>query len=146
MQSNPGDYSSLRVHFVIPDFSKGGGGHMTIFRMIRHLEEKGHTVCIWVINPLRSNHSADLREDVVKYFQPVRAKVLPLDSSFHYASGDCIVATSWQTVDYVKNSKGFRSHYYFIQDYEPYFYARGTSAVLAEQTYQYDLACICKLA
>jgi len=143
VQSNPGDYSSLRVHFVIPDFSKGGGGHMTIFRMIRHLEEKGHTVCIWVINPLRSNHSADLREDVVKYFQPVRAKVLPLDSSFHYASGDCIVATSWQTVDYVKNSKGFRSHYYFIQDYEPYFYARGTSAVLAEQTYQYDLACIC---
>ena len=53
------------------------------------------------------------------------------------------MATSWQTVDYVKNSKGFRSHYYFIQDYEPYFYARGTSAVLAEQTYQYDLACIC---
>ena len=137
------DFSSMSIHFVIPDFSKGGGGHMTIFRMIRHLEEKGHRVCVWVINPERSNHSADLREDVVKFYQPIRAKVLPLDSSFHYASGDCIVATGWQTVDFVRQSKGFQAHYYFIQDYEPYFYARGTSSVLAEHTYQYDLACIC---
>lgn len=136
-------YSSMSIHFVIPDFSKGGGGHMTIFRMIRHLEEKGHRVCVWVINPERSNHSADLREDVVKYYQPIRAKVLPLDSSFHYASGHCIVATGWQTVDFVRKSKGFQAHYYFIQDYEPYFYARGTKSVMAEHTYQYDLACIC---
>ena len=143
IQSAFGDYQSLKIHFVIPDFSKGGGGHMTIFRMIRHLEEKGHHVWVWVINPERSNHSADLREDVVKYFQPIRAKVLPLDSSFHYASGDCIIATGWQTVDFVRKSEGFQAHYYFIQDYEPYFYARGTSSVLAEHTYQYDLACIC---
>ena len=134
---------SLNIHFVIPDFSKGGGGHMTIFRMIRHLEEKGHIVWVWVINPERTNHSADLRDDVVKYYQPIRAKVLPLDASFHYASGHCIVATGWQTVDYVRQSKGFQAHYYFIQDYEPYFYARGTRSVLAEHTYQYDLACIC---
>ena len=93
---------------------------MTIFRMIRHLEEKGHRVWVWVINPERSNHSADLREDVVKYFQPIRAKVLPLDSSFHYASGDCIIATGWQTVDFVRQSKGFQAHYYFIQDYDSF--------------------------
>ena len=133
----------LNIHFVIPDFSKGGGGHMTIFRMIRYLEEQSHKVCVWVINPDRSNHSADLREDVLKHFQPVRAKVIPLDSSFHFSSGDCIVATSWQTVEYVKNALGFTEKFYFIQDYEPYFYARGTNAVLAEQSYRQDLACIC---
>jgi len=143
IQSTADNKSSLKIHFVIPDFSKGGGGHMTIFRMIRHLEEQSHRVCIWVINPIRENHAADLREDVVKYFQPIRAKVLPLDSSFHYASGDCIIATGWQTVSYVKKANGFRAKYYFIQDYEPYFYARGTYAVQAEQTYKQDLACIC---
>ena len=131
------------IHFVIPDFSKGGGGHMTIFRMVRHLEGQGHRVSIWVINPARENHDADLREDVLKYFQPISAKVLPLDSSFHFASGDCIIATAWQTVDFVKDSAGFRDKFYFIQDYEPYFYARGTNSVLAEQTYHQDLACIC---
>lgn len=143
IQSKSHDNSSLIIHFVIPDFSKGGGGHMTIFRMIRHLEGQGHRVSIWVIDPNRENHDADLREDVLKYFQPISAKVLPLDSSFHFASGDCIVATSWQTVEFVKNSVGFRDKFYFIQDYEPYFYARGTNSVLAEQTYHQDLACIC---
>ena len=141
--SESNDNKSLIIHFVIPDFSKGGGGHMTIFRMVRHLEGQGHRVSIWVINPARENHDADLREDVLKYFQPISAKVLPLDSSFHFASGDCIIATAWQTVDFVKDSAGFRDKFYFIQDYEPYFYARGTNSVLAEQTYHQDLACIC---
>ena len=74
---------------------------MTIFRMVRHLEGQGHRVSIWVTNPARKNHDADL-EDVLKYFQPISAKVLPLDSSFHFATGDCIIATAWQTVDFVK--------------------------------------------
>ena len=111
--------------------------------MIRHLEEKSHSVCAWVVNSLRRNHSADLGEDIVKYSQPIRDKVLPLDASFHFASGDCIEPTSWHTVEYVNESQGFRSHYYFIQDYELYFYARGTSTVLVEQDYKHDLACIC---
>ena len=143
IHNEPHDNRSLIIHFVIPDFSRGGGGHMTIFRMVRHLEGQGHRVSIWVINPARENHDADLREDVLKYFQPISAKVLPLDSSFHFASGDCIIATAWQTVDFVKNSAGFRDKFYFVQDYEPYFYARGTNSVLAEQTYYQDLACIC---
>ena len=141
--SSTGNYASLKIHFVIPDFSKGGGGHMTIFRMIRHLEEKGHIITVWVINPNRSQHAADMRDDVIKYFQPIKAKILPFDTSFYFASGDCLIATGWQTVEYVKSSISFRQKYYFIQDYEPFFYARGTQAVLAEQTYKEDLACIC---
>ena len=141
--SSIGNYSSLKIHFVIPDFSKGGGGHMTIFRMIRHLEEKGHSITVWVVNPNRGHHAADMRDDVIKYFQPIKAKILPFDTSFYFASGDCLIATGWQTVEYVKSSISFREKYYFIQDYEPFFYARGTQAVLAEQTYKEDLACIC---
>ena len=136
-------YKSLKIHFIIPDFAKGGGGHMAIFRMIRHLEEKGHIITVWVLNPDRKQHSADLRDDVIKYFQPVSAKILPLDASYYFASGDCVIATGWQTVEYVKSSCAFREKFYFVQDYEPYFYARGTYAILAEQTYNEDFACIC---
>ena len=135
--------SKLVVHFVIPDFSNGSGGHMTIFRMIRHLEESGHLVKVWVLSPNRSSHSVDLRDDVLKYFQPIKAKVLPFDASFYFASGDCLVATSWQTVESVRASIGFREKFYFVQDYEPYFYPRGTNAVLAERTYFEEFACIC---
>ena len=135
--------SKLVIHFVIPDFSNGSGGHMTIFRMIRHLEASGHFLKVWVISPNRSKHSVDMRDDVIKYFQPIKAKVLPLDSSFYFATGDCLIATSWQTVEYVISSIGFREKFYFVQDFEPYFYPRGAKAVLAEQTYYEDLACIC---
>jgi glycosyltransferase involved in cell wall biosynthesis len=135
--------TTLTVHVVIPDFAKGGGGHMTIFRMVNQLERKGHQVTIWVIDPDRPSHSADLRDDVIKYFLQINAKVLPLDPAFYFSSGDCLIATGWQTVENVKQAKGFRQHYYFVQDYEPYFYARGSEAVQAEDTYRQDLACIC---
>ena len=42
---------------------------MTIFRMVRHLERQGHRITIWVLDPLRSRHSADLRDDVLKHYQ-----------------------------------------------------------------------------
>ena len=141
--SPSGDHSSLDLHWVIPDFGAGGGGHMTIFRMVRHLERQGHRITIWVLDPLRSRHSADLRDDVLKHYQPIKAKVLPMDSSFFFSSGDAVIATSWQTVEMVKQAQGFKERFYFIQDYEPYFYARGSEAVLAEATYSQGLACIC---
>ena len=133
----------MELHWVIPDFGRGGGGHMTIFRMVKHLERQGHRVTVWVLDPVRKNHAADLRDDVLKHYQPIKAKVLPLDASFFFSSGDAVIATSWQTVDAVKQAQGFKERFYFIQDYEPYFYARGSQAVLAEATYSEGLACIC---
>ena len=38
MQAGAVDFSCLDLHWIIPDFSRGGGGHMTIFRTIRMLE------------------------------------------------------------------------------------------------------------
>ena len=141
--SPPGDYSSLELHWVIPDFGPGGGGHMTIFRMVKHLERQGHRLTVWVLDPDRSRHAADLRDDVLKDYQPIQAKVLPLDASFFFSSGDAVIATSWQTVDAVIQAQGFKERFYFIQDYEPFFYARGSEAVQAEATYSQGLACIC---
>ena len=62
-----------------------------------------------------------------------------MDSSFFFSSGDAVIATSWQTVEMVKQAQGFKERFYFIQDYEPYFYARGSEAVLAEATYNRGL-------
>ncbi len=46
--------SRLNVHFIVPDFSPGGGGHTTIFRFCRLLELSGHSVSIWILG--RSHH------------------------------------------------------------------------------------------
>src|SRR5439155_27055478 len=42
------DPARLKIHWVIPDFSAGGGGHMTIFRMVRWLELFGHDNTVWI--------------------------------------------------------------------------------------------------
>ncbi|MBK5231085.1 MAG: glycosyltransferase family 2 protein, partial [Thermoleophilia bacterium] len=46
---NPGE--PLHVAWIIPPFSVGGGGHTTIFRMVRALERSGHRCSLWVHDP-----------------------------------------------------------------------------------------------
>ena len=133
----------LRINFVIPEFSKGGGGHMTIFRIIRWLEFFGHECTVWVQNPDFLGHPTGWKDDVYRYFQQVKATFLPLNRSFWYASGDIIVATSWDTVETVMAQDNFNDYFYFVQDYEPYFFARGSNSLRAEDTYRQNIACIC---
>ncbi len=137
------DPDRLSIHWVIPEFSRGGGGHMTIFRMVRWLEFFGHECTVWVNHPNAGMHRFSWADDVLKDFQTLRAEVLPLDSSFFAAKGDVVFATSWDTVAVVGHAQGFKERFYFIQDYEPYFHARGARALAAEHTYSRDFACIC---
>ena len=44
------DLRRLDIHWVIPDFIRGAGGHMTIFRFVEILERLGHRQTIWVQN------------------------------------------------------------------------------------------------
>ena len=46
---------SLHIHWVIPNFTPGLGGHMTIFRAIDYLERCGHQCTIWVHSELKGN-------------------------------------------------------------------------------------------
>jgi tetratricopeptide (TPR) repeat protein/glycosyltransferase involved in cell wall biosynthesis len=133
----------LRIHFVIPEFSKGGGGHMTIFRIVRWLEFFGHECTVWVQDPNLAVHPTGWRDDVYRYFQQVKASFRPLNSHFWYTTGDVLVATAWETVEAVMAHDSFNDRFYLVQDYEPYFFARGSTALQAEDTYRQDIACIC---
>lgn len=133
----------LRIHFVIPEFSKGGGGHMTIFRNIRWLEFFGHECTVWVQNPDLLHHKTGWRDDVYRYFQQIKASFRPLNTHFWYTTGDILVATAWETVEVVMAHENFNDRFYLVQDYEPYFFARGSASLRAEDTYRQDIACIC---
>lgn len=133
----------LRIHFVIPEFSKGGGGHMTIFRIVKWLEFFGHECTVWVQDPDLSKHPTGWRDDVYRYFQQVKASFRPLNNHFWYTTGDILVATAWETGQTVMSHEGFNDRFYLVQDYEPYFFARGSTALRAEDTYRQDIACIC---
>lgn len=133
---------ALEIHWLIPGFGLGGGGHMMVFRMIHWLEYLGHRCTIWVkgIGPEQVDSSY---EYILKHYQFVKAKILPLDSAIFDAQGDVLFATSWDTAQTVHECRGFKQGCYFVQDYEPYFYPRGSRSVLAEFTYELGLPCIC---
>jgi glycosyltransferase involved in cell wall biosynthesis len=137
------DFDGLNIHIVIPDFTKGGGGHMTIFRMILHLEKAGHKCTVWVKDFDYKRHPEGPRITAINYYQPIKAHVLPLTAHFAFSRGDALIATSWDTVEIVTANKSFHDHFYLVQDYEPYFYPRGSDALEAEWTYMAALKTIC---
>jgi GT2 family glycosyltransferase len=139
-QSNP---QAMELHWVIPDFRRGSGGHMTIFRMIRHLELFGHRCRIWIEAPVFHETGLEAWEEIVKYFQCVEAPVDFVENGFFEASGDAVIATGWSTAFLAHRAQGFAGKFYFVQDHEPEFYPTGSERLLARQTYDLGLDCIC---
>jgi len=50
---------------------------------------------------------------------------------------DVVIASSWDTVHYVKKFSSYRM--YFVQDFEPYFYPFGDKFLMAKKTYEQGL-------
>lgn len=50
---------------------------------------------------------------------------------------DVVIASSWDTVHYVKKFQTYRM--YFVQDFEPYFYPFGDKFLMAKKTYEQGL-------
>jgi glycosyltransferase involved in cell wall biosynthesis len=55
--------------------------------------------------------------------------------------GDChaLFATSWTTAYPVRNARVNAPKFYFVQDFEPWFFPVGSESVLAENTYRFGL-------
>ncbi len=135
--------SKLNIHWIIPDFAAGGGGHMTIFRMTNFLEKQGHKQTIWINAPNQHSSEEQAADDILKHFQQFTGKVKFLDKRFKKAKGDVIIATDCWTVWPALSASNFKRRFYFVQDFEPSFHAMGSDYLAAEQTYYEDLDCIC---
>ena len=135
--------AAMDLHWIIPDFNRGGGGHMTIFRMIRYLELFGHRCTIWIEHPRVHDTADEAYQDIVKYFQCVEARVAFVKDGFAQATGDAIIATAWSTAYLAEATDGFAAKYYFVQDHEVEFYPTGSDRLMARRTYDFDLAAIC---
>ena len=141
--AGPSCAGALILHWVIPDLSRGSGGHMTIIRMVRYLESFGHCCKIWIEQPGFHSDGDAAYQTIVKYFQCVQAEVALVQDGFFEASGDGVIATGWSTAYLVQQATGFKAKYYFVQDHEPEFYPTGAENLMARHTYDFDLACIC---
>ncbi|WP_417451972.1 glycosyltransferase [Kordiimonas sp.] len=136
--------AALDIHWVIPDFSAGGGGHMTIFRIISFLERQGHKLTIWVHEPNVHHTPEQAKSTIRKHFQFIKAEIRFVDASFgRQAAGDVVIATDCWSVWPVLSAANFLARFYFVQDFEPSFHAMGGKYLAAELTYRQDVHCIC---
>lgn len=125
------------IGWVVPPVGPGSGGHLNIFRFVRFLEDRGYTCRIYIYDPNHTQLPARTALVLQDHYAPMKAAV------YHEFEGvgecDALFATSWTTAYPVRNARINVAKFYFVQDFEPYFYMVGTEYVLAENTYRFGL-------
>lgn len=129
----------LVINWLMPPPGKGSGGHMTIYRFIEYFEKAGHTCRIYFHNPGPGSSVEAVQAIMGTSFPSVKAQMKWLPTNEEMEPADAIFATSWQTAYTVYASKVKAKKFYFVQDFEPYFYPVGGMSVLAENTYKLGL-------
>lgn len=129
------DVPGNTINWVIPDVSLGGGGHLNIFRMVANLEKLG-----WVCRIIIDRHSVFADGDAAKRF--IEQHYLPLNAAVYVGEGHMppawfTVATAWETAYTVFNFQSTAHKCYFVQDYEPWFFAASGQSSAAERTYSF---------
>ncbi|MFV0533988.1 MAG: glycosyltransferase family 1 protein [Cumulibacter sp.] len=130
----------LRTAWIMSPPGRGSGGHQNLFRFISYLESAGHSASIHLYSAGGVAGLDDLRRMVAETssYADVRAPIWPYDPNQGVGEGvDAIFATGWETAypSYLDSSTARR--FYFVQDYEPSFYAISSESVLAESTYRF---------
>jgi O-antigen biosynthesis protein len=117
---------------------RSGGGHQNMFRFIEYLERQGHTCNIYLYSTGDFADITDLQTNLAKSYPPTKAAdgMQWLDGPM--AEADAVFATGWETAYPVFNEQTKARKFYFVQDFEPYFYPLGSEYVLAENTYKFN--------
>ncbi|MFL5310105.1 MAG: glycosyltransferase [Myxococcales bacterium] len=143
------DPSPLRrgyaVNWYLPEFlTPHVGGVATIFRAADHLARTREARSRFIIHGLRDRQATS--RQIGQAFASLSESEVIAGSRDDDGSGypaECSVATLWTTAYELLKARNTRRKYYFIQDYEPLFYAAGSSSALAEATYRFGFYGIC---
>lgn len=143
--TRPRDYGSLpsprtltdalTIGWVCTPPGAGSGGHTTLFRMVEEMSARGHRCILF----LYDRHGGDLarQSQIIRDAWPT-LRVEIRDARAGIFGVDAAVASSWQTAHVLASRLRERaSLLYFIQDFEPYFYPRGSLQAFAEDSYRF---------
>lgn len=130
--------SQLSIAWIMPPPGKGSGGHLNIFRFIKYLEEGGHNCSIYLYVDGPHSTIQAIKEIMGDSYPKTKAATnmrwIEQDDTLMDADG--IFCTSWETAYASYNLASKAKRFYFVQDFEPYFYPRGGMYALAENTYR----------
>jgi len=129
-KAGPGE--QLVVNWVVGSAGPGSGGHTTTYRMIDYLQKNGYRNRVYLYDPYGGDQ---------KYYESIARNNYGMTCEIGnvrdgMADAHAVVATNWPSAYAVYNSTCAGKRFYFVQDYEPFFYPVGTNSVLAESTYR----------
>ncbi|MBE6762759.1 MAG: glycosyltransferase family 4 protein [Ruminococcaceae bacterium] len=128
------------LNWIIPEMGPGSGGHINIFRFISNLENMGFHSRIYIHNPQSHlEDDATLKAFLREHFSILDERVECYGNCNRATFAHATIATSWQTAYFVRNFENTISRFYFVQDFEPYFYAMGSEYEFANNTYKFGL-------
>jgi glycosyltransferase involved in cell wall biosynthesis len=129
--------------WFVPYFSHFAfGGIQTIFRFIEKLSKEGVKNNIVIYDKPTVDPSA-IRKQIAKYFPDLNNYEITVFSDDKAASiarlpaSDMAFCTMWVSAYVLLKYNKTKRKYYFIQDYEPFFYVAGSTFALAESTYRF---------
>lgn len=129
------DVDTQTVNWFIPPVGRGSGGHLNIFRFVRFLEQQGFE-CRIIVSGDFPGLTGDIVENEIRtWFFPLKARAYV--GSKNAPAAHITIATAWQTAYDVRNFQSTIHKCYFVQDFEPWFYASGSAASFAEETYRF---------
>ncbi len=129
----------IYLNWIIPEMGIGSGGHINIFRFVTKLQQRGIRNRIYTTQVVNMQTDAELRAFLRANYgvNPDEIEMYCGVDKIAFAHGT--VATSWQTAYFVRNFDNTLAKFYFVQDYEPFFYAMGSEYSFAENTYKFGL-------
>lgn len=129
------------LNWVVPDPMQGSGGHINIFRFASMLENRGFHSRFYCLDS-RFADDGEARCFVTDNFSVFdeRMEMFCSTDSMTFAHGT--IATQWTTAYVVRSFDNTLAKFYFVQDYEPYFYPRGTDYAAAELPYTFGFHAI----
>lgn len=126
------------VNWIMSPPGKGSGGHQNIFRFIKYMEAAGHTCKIYLYSTVDPRDISQIKATVNDGSYPaVKASLGMRWLKKYMDEADAIFATGWETAYPAFNSSIVAKRFYFVQDFEPYFYPVGSEYVLAENSYRF---------
>ena len=127
----------LTLNWVTNPLTEPSGGMSTILQALALLEARGHTCRIYVLYKGTRRRIDQDRAACRSRFPNLQAEIADVDDGM--APADGIVATAWPTVYTVRAAPTEGVRFYFVCDFEPWFYPAGSDATLAEATYRFGL-------
>lgn len=133
----------LVLNWIFPEPLPGSGGHTNIIRMMNLLSGFGHHVNAYIVprQQLWDKSDLEVREFTERHLTDINGGVFKW-SGGPLVESDAVILTHWSTTYMVENVHNTSKIFYFVQDWEPFFFPMGTEYLRAEQTYKMGFSCI----